>query len=643
MISYGYGRVLHVDLSTGSIEKRDIDPVFARKFGGGIGFGCKILYDQVGPETDSLSPENIIIIAPGPLCGTQAPYASRTEITTRDPLTGSIGSGNTGGMLGPNLKHAGFEALVIEGKSEKPVYIDINNDTVEVKNAGHLWGKDAYETTDAIKQATGRAVSVTAIGIAGENMVRFSCPVTDYYHYAARAGAGPVMGSKNLKAVAVRGTGEVKIARPGAFKAAVKEARDRVLSRKSSTSDNIIKQAMTKGSLPAKNWQTGFLPGFQETLGLEAAQKYFSRKVGTCYSCPSQCIGVVEIKDGKYAGLKFGEAMRPGMKFSWGGTCAIDNLPAVWKCMELCGRFGLDYCSTANSIGFSMELFQRGLITKTDADGLDLRWGNEEAVMALLLKIALRQGFGDVLADGVLQAAKRIGKGAERYAMTTKGRELSWQEPRSGDRGFIFGFLTNPRGGDNLKGTHFHADIFEADWWVDKFDIFEDFKQKMYCVPAEETSSRWEGKPAMCVWFENLLSVANTLGVCFFPAAMTLTLGPTHFSRLYSAYTGWDTTPQEMMNLGERNFNLLKAYTIRQGWSRKDDHLPDRFYTEPLPEGPTKGAVLSREMIDRLLDEYYELRDWDKASGLPTKEKLVELGLVDVANDLLERGKLPKR
>jgi len=648
MISYGYGKVLHVNLSTGGIEKRDIAPEFARKFGGGIGFGCKILYDEVGPDIDPLSPDNVVIIASGPLTSTQAPCASRVEITTKDPLTGSIGSGNTGGMLGPALKRAGFDAIVIKGRAEKPAYLWINDDVVEIRDASHLWGQDTYATTDIVKReaALGK-VSVLAIGPAGENVVRFSCPVTDYYHFAARSGSGPVMGAKRLKAIAVRGTGAVQIARPGEFRKAVREAKERILSQQMSATgyDGAVEDAVKHGWLPARNFQTGFLPQFSETRGLDASQKYSSKRLGTCYACPRQCMSVVEVKEGKYAGFKCAPSGRPGMVLAWGATCAIDNLPAIWKCNDLCSHLGMDYGSTTNSIAFAMELFQRELITKMDTDGLELSWGNEDAVIEMLPRIALRKGFGDVLADGVLAAAKKIGKGAERYAMTIKGRELAWSDPRAGTRGFTFGYLTNPRGGDNVKSTHcIYHETYNPDWWVDKFDMFEDVKEKIYSgvpLPPQELYSTWEGKPMMGKWFEDLVSVFNSLVVCFFAGATII--GPTHLAKLYSACTGWDTTPQEMMRLGERVFNLLKAYTVRQGLSRKDDYLPDRFYTEPLPEGPAKGAVLSRGKIDQLLDEYYGLRGWDKESSFPTQEKLVELGLVDIANDLLERGKLPKR
>ena len=287
------------------------------------------------------------------------------------------------------------------------------------------------------------------------------------------------------------------------------------------------------------------------------------------------------------------------------------------------------------------RLHEKGLITKTDTNGLEMTWGNVEATREMLHKIANREGFGDILAEGSVTAAARIGKGAEQYVMAIKGMEMMSSDPRSGSRGWVFGDLTNPRGGDNVKNTHFHADRYNPNWWIDKFDIFEDVKEKIYSMPPQEVASTWEGKPLMCKWFEDLYSVINALGLCFFPSGFRLAVGPTHLSRLFSACTGWDTTPQDIMKFGEKVFTLLKAYTARQGLTRKDDTWPDRFFTEPLPEGPAKGAVLSREVIDQLLDEYYQLRGWDERSGLPTEGKLTELGLHDIADDLVKLGKLP--
>ncbi|MFX0202439.1 MAG: aldehyde ferredoxin oxidoreductase family protein, partial [Candidatus Hodarchaeota archaeon] len=606
----------------------------------------------VGPDVDPFSPDNIVVFANGPLTGTKAPCSGRTEITTKSPLTGHIGTGNTGGVWGARLKSAGFELIVIRKKSEKPVYLWIDDDVAEIKEASHLWGKDTQTTSDIIRReldpSLASQISILTIGPAGEHLVRYACPLNDYHHVAARGGAGAVMGSKRLKAIAVRGTGAVKIARPQEFRQAARKARERVIaayraSTMPGSPPDLLKLFQDRGALPAKNFQGGFLPQWIETRGRHIAQEYITKKESTCHACPTSCFNLAEVKEGKYAGVKANRGTHGGLVLDWGAKCAINNLPAIWKCKELCQHLGMDYASASGAIAFAMELFQREFLTKSDTDGLELSWGNEDAVIQMLQKIALRDGFGDVLAEGSVQAAKRIGKGTEKYVMTTKGMELMSDDPRTGHRGKLFGQLTNPRGGDNLKDTHFFADQYNPNWWVDKFDMFEDIKEEIYGMPPEAIISTWEGKPLMCKWFEDLYSVANVMGVCIFPTGLYCALGPTYFSKLFSACTGWNTAPQDIMRFGEKVFTLIKAYTIRQGLTRKDDTWPDRFYEERLPEGPAKGAVLSRDTIARLLDEYYDLRGWDRRTGLLTKDKLRDLGLHDVANELLELGKLPEK
>jgi len=646
---YGYGKILDVDLSTREIKKRDISPHFAAEYIGGMGFGCKILYDEVGINVNPLSPDNIVVFSNGPLTGTHAPCGGRTEITTKSPLTEHIGTGNTGGMWGTRLKHAGFDVVIIRKQAEKPVYLWIDDDTTEIRDASHLWGKDTWETSDILRYelvpSVEAQISVLAIGPAGENLVRYACPLNDYYHAASRSCAGAVMGAKKLKAIAVRGTGTVEIARPEEFKVATREARERIIqafrARRVSTLEDQRKVDLERGCLPAKNYQTGILSGWLETVNQHVAEKYVTKKDGTCYACPIPCFDLVEVKNGKYAGVIENRGLQPGVVFDWGAKCAINNLPAIWRCKELCQHLGMDYTAASNIIAFAIELTQRGIITSKDTDGIELDWGKEDEIIQLVQKIAFRDGFGNILAEGSLRAAERIGNGAEQYVMTIKGAEMGMlPDPRSGSKGWLFGTLTNPRGGDNVKNTHFLADRYNPNWWIDKFDMFENFKEKIYNIPSHEISATWQGKPMLCKWFEDLYSVLNALGICFFPAGFELALGPTYLSKLFSTCTGWDTTPQEMMKLGEKVFTLFKSYTIRQGLNRKDDTWPDRFFNEPLPEGPAKGAVLSRDTISQLLDEYYELRGWDKESGIPTKQKLIELGLRDIAEDLIKHAKL---
>lgn len=652
MTLYGYGKILDVDLSNEEIIQRDIAPKFAHEFIGGIGFSLKILYDVVGPTVDPFSSDNVVVFANGPLTGTSVPCSGRMEITTISPLTGSIGTGNTGGVFGKNLKRAGFDIIILRNKAERPVYLWINDNVVEIRDANHLWGKNTRQTTDILREELGSSkktqVSVLAIGQAGENLVRYACPLNDYYHVAARGGAGGVMGSKNLKAIAVQGSGTVEIARPEEFLKVSKKARKRLMEAFSASSTFRASEVpgaplepreadFKEGSLPAKNFQTGVLPKWLETRGHKAAQKYFVKKQGACHKCPTPCFDLVKVNEGKYSGVIANRGTMPGIVFQFGAKCAIDNLPAIWKCKELCQQLGMDYDSAGGIIAFAMELYQRGIISTKETDGLELTWGNEDAVIQLLYKIALREGFGDILAEGSAKAAKIIGKGAERYVMAIKGMEMAMlPDPRSANsqKGWILGSLTNPRGGDNIKNTHFRADKYNPNWWVDKFDMFEEEKGKIYDMPIEEFKNTWKGKALLCRWHEDLISMVNSLGLCIFPAGMYLAWGPEYLSGMLSACTGRDISPEDIMRLGERIFTLFKAHTMRAGLSRKDDTWPDRFFEEPLPEGPAKGAILERNTIEQVLNEYYELRGWDKTSGLPTSEKLIELGLEGVADEL---------
>ncbi|MBN1105763.1 MAG: aldehyde ferredoxin oxidoreductase family protein [Deltaproteobacteria bacterium] len=646
----GYGKILDIDLSTGKIVKRDLDPEFARSYVGGMGFGCRILYDEVGPDVDPLGPGNVLVFANGPLTGTGAPCSGRTEITSKSPLTGSIATGNTGGMWGARLKHAGFDLLVVRGKAEGPVYLSIHDDRVELREAHHLWGKDTHETSDRISAELGHSkISVMAIGPAGENLVKYACPVNDYHHVAARGGAGAVMGAMKLKAIAVRGSGSVKVARKKEFQEAAKQTVKRILANveragpvKGDALPDVNVRYQAIGCLPYRNYQEGTMPHWRN-VSRSVAQEYYARDEGTCWACPISCFKLVEVKDGKWRGVKVSRGFHPGVVQEWGARCAIDNLPAIWKCKELCHQLGMDYVSAAGVLAFAMELFQRGIITAKDTDGLELPWGNEESIVQTLHNIALRRGFGDLLAEGSEKAATRIGKGAEAYALTIKGMEFMGTDPRSGRTGWHFGELTNPRGGDNVKNTHFLADVYNPRWWIDEFDMFEDVKGRIYGgVLPERVSSTWERKAIMTKWFEDLYSVLNALGICFMPSGFNLAVGPTHLSKLLSAMTGRDVSPQEIMKSGEKIFTLLKMYTVRQGLTRRDDAFPERFYGEPLPEGPAKGAVVPRDTIESQLEQYYELRGWDKSLGIPTARKLAELGLEDLAPDLNGSAKPPR-
>ena len=654
------GKILDVNLTAKSVMAVDLEEATVRNFLGGLGLGAKILYDEIGPNVEPLSPDNIVIIATGALSGTMAPTNGRTEAITKSPLTGIIGRGNFGGWWGPRLKLAGFEAVVVRGRSDGPVYLWINDDRVELRNAAHLWGKDTWDTTDALKEDLGKDVSVLSIGQAGENLVKFACPVADYYHVPGRSHTGCVMGTKKLKAIAVRGTREVPIANPERFKEAVFDAVDRIVSypergiRMTTGSNYLVRDAAKFGIVPARNFQTGVLPPNSDIWGLpESAQKHLTVVKGYYgYHCPYAkyfgCDLMADVKEGPYAGLKLGGIAYSFPGWEWGAKCGIKSYPAMWKCRELCNRYGMDQVTP---IPFALELYDKGIITKGDTDGLDLNWGNEEAIHQMIGKIARREGFGDVLADGSIRAAEKIGKGAEKYPLTVKGMEILSIDPRTATWGWILGNLTCLRGGDDLDTMHGVSDeavpgwAREAGWsdekyfrwFLDWLDMPKEAKRQIFGSPPKIEflrPSNLEGRAALVKWNGDYTSVCNSIGLCLMATNGSRALGPTHFAELYSACTGWDLTPLEIMKTGERIFNLMKAYIVREGLTRKEDDWPERFYKEPWPTGSLEGQVASRDNMNKLLDEYYKLRGWDKKRGVPTKRKLIELGLNYVAEEL---------
>jgi aldehyde:ferredoxin oxidoreductase len=599
---HGYGRILDVDLDSGKTTEKEVDAEFGRKYVGGRGFGHRILYDHVGPEVDSFSPDNIIVFANGPLTGTGAPCAGRTEVVTKHPLSGGIGTGNTGGIWGARLKHAGFDLIIVRGKSERPVFLWIDDGKVELRDAADIWGNDARVTTDLLQQQLPPRTAVMSIGQAGERLVRYALALNDYYHVAGRCGAGGVMGSKKLKAIAVRGTGVPRAAKPEEFRQTVKEARERVRAGD---------EASWK---PGPTSMTLFMDrGSKPGLGRSEQLKYSIGKGAICYGCSMNCYNDMGmVKEGKYAGLKESNITRT-MVIGNFSSLGIDNLPAIWKCKDASQRLGIDYASSTRVISFAMRLLEEGIITPRDNDGLELHRGDEEAVLEMLRKIAYREGFGDV----------KTVKGME-------GGTGPMMNPLGGNWWFLGGF-TNPRG-DPTTSTHWSAAQYNPNWPVDRYDMPDDMKSKIYGVSPERVAYTWEGKSMMLKWFEDLHSVVAGLGVCFFPTHMRLAMGPEYLSRLFSAYTGMDVSPAELMESGDRLFNLFKAYAVRAGQTREDDFTP-------LSSGQgSDGAYNDR--IAAWLDEYYDLRGWDKSVGVPTKAKLFELGLDDLAEDLVRRGKI---
>jgi len=644
------GRILRVDLSNGRLIPEDIDAGVFMTCLGGLGLNAKILFEEIGPQIDGLSPENIVVISAGLLNGTGAPTAHRGEITTKSPLTGIFGTGNYGGLFASNLRKAGYEAVVLKGKLKDPGYLIISNDHVELRAAGHLWGKDAWETTDAIKGELGKDFSVMAIGQAGENLVKFACPIVDYHHAPGRSHAGCIMGSKSIKAIAVRGTRKIEIGDEQLFKAVTKEIVARIKGyperslRQEVGSTYLIAAAARRGRLGAKNYQTGILPETNEIWRPESYKKHLVKGPTYCGNCPLSvfygCNITADVKEGKDKGL-----FMQGVSFShpvwnWGGKCAIESFTSMLKCRELCNRYGMDQMA---SVPFALELYQRGILTKENFDGKELRWGDEEAINGLLYKIAYRQGIGDALAEGSARAAKIIGRGADKYALTIKGMEiLSGVDPRTLGMPTLLGYMTCARGGDDLKNTHSIVENIPdwvrkqgmkdeeyASWFLNSLDMPAAIKEGIYGKPLHVPPLKptLESIALTTKWYEDMGPVRDSLGVCLFAVNTVGAIGPTLCARLLSAYLGTDFSPPELLIIGERITNLMRLYNEREGLSRRDDRLPERFFAESLKDGPSEGAILSKGKMEQLLDSYYDLRGWDRQTGNPTANKMKELGL----------------
>lgn len=656
--AYGYtGKVLHVDLTKQRLSSEDLDMDLARKFIGGMGLATRVLYDEVGPGVDPLSADNVLIFSTGPLSGTAAPCAGRYEVTGKSPLTGILGSGNTGGVWGVELKRAGYDAVIVRGASAHPVYLWIDGGKAELRRADALWGKDNFETSDLLRQALGEQtdheIRAMSIGPAGENLVRFADITNEYYHVQGRCGLGAVMGSKKLKAIAVRGDAQIPVAEPTEFQQAVKEAIEAITQpwhpalkgahRKFGRVGALplAKGTYRQGSLPGRNFQSQVLEGWLENTGVEVSMPYLAGPAGNCYRCPISCFNMVEIKEGKYAGLRIASGTFVAPILEFGAKCGVTSLPAIWKAKEVCHRLGLDLVSAGSAVAFAMELYQRGLVSRNEAEAA-LEWGSDDALMQTLQDIAYRRGLGNTLAEGVVRAAQRIGKGAEQYAYTVKGMEIFSPDPRAAGKVWGLGYLDNPRGGDNIKTAHTHigqqlpeAVIREkfgmtvpeyGRAYVEALDIFPEVKKQIWGDPPRLDESTYKGKAALNKWLSDLCAAENSLITCIFPTTFLGAIGPTHYAKLLSACIGEDIGARELMRRGERVFNLQRLYNVRCGITRQDDHWPDRFYTEPLANGPAKGKKLSREEIDGVLSEYYRLRGWDE-KGIPTQDKVRELGL----------------
>jgi aldehyde:ferredoxin oxidoreductase len=622
MYSGGYaGKILRINLSNKTSREEPLSEEMARNFIGGAGFGIKHLFDEVKPGTDPLGPDNKLIFAPGPFTGAGVPCASRMAVTGKSPLTGAVGMALSGGEFPTEMKLAGWDAIIIEGKADAPTYIAIMGKHVRFHDADRSWGTLTSDCQQIIKnELRDQNVRVCCIGPAGEHLSKIAAMINER-RAVGRKGLGAVMGSKNLKAIAIRGTDTVAIASQEKFKVAhaamLKYFKDSpVLYPEFSHHGTPMVTDLTgaMGVLPAKNWSaTGeFVP--VEGIGKDAQD---TRKIGRehCHDCPVACSQLKVAKTGDYAGI-LTEGPDFETIYSFGSGVGIDEVDPIIAADRLADELGLDSISSGVTIGFAMELFEKGILTLEETDGIDLKFGNDEAMMKVLRKMAYRDGLGNLLADGSLAAAQRIGKGTEKYAMQIKGLELPGYDVR-GLKAHGLGFATSYTGADHCRGYAFQ-EVFGVPipWEVDRFAV--------------------EGKGKLTIWNQDIRTATlDCAPMCAFLLDMAVpATACQNMARLMEAVTGLPFTPEEIQKVGERVNNLAKAFNVREGFTRADDTFPERLMTEPLKAGNSKGQMISKEDLDTMLDEYYSLRGWDVKTGMPTREKLTDLRLEYVADAL---------
>ncbi|MFP4023115.1 MAG: aldehyde ferredoxin oxidoreductase family protein [Thiohalospira sp.] len=596
-----HGTILRVNLSTKEIKQEKLPKDLARKFIGGRGLGTKLFIDEVSPTVEALSAKNKLIFATGALTATTAPTGGRYMVVTKSPLTGTIASSNSGGFFGQKLKSTGNDVVIFEGKAEKPSYLFINDDKAELRDAAHIWGKDAHETTDILVDEIGdKTAKVACIGLAGEKLSNIAAVINDKHRAAGRSGVGAVMGSKNLKAIIVTGKHKTLIDDKEAFNAAVKE-RNKMLKENGITGeglpllgtkvlDNIIN---SNGLYPTYNFKEAQFADTDQVSGEALAEKGYLVKNVACYACPIACGRMVELPQGKKGE---GPEYEPGWAF--GALCGINDLNAISQANFMCNEHGLDPISAGVTIATAMELYESGFIKKEELEkGPELKFGSAEALLFYLNKMAKAEGIGKKLAWGSFRLAESYGH-AE-LSMSVKKQEIPAYDPR-GVQGQGLAYATSNRGGCHVRAYLISPEILGA--------------------PEKLDPQAIEGKPQWVKIFQDLTAVIDSLGLCLFTS---FALGAPDYADLVNKATGFNYTVDELMLTGERIWNMERQFNLAAGLTNADDTLPKRLLEDPIPAGPNKGQV---HRLGELLPDYYKLRGWS-TDGVPTSEKLSELGL----------------
>jgi len=636
-MAYGYmGQIVRINLTDRVVKIEKLNENFYRKFLGGRNIAAYLMLQEISPEVKPLDPENKIIFTTSVLTGTPIPGTSRFTVAAKSPLTGGYGESEAGGWWGPELKFAGFDAIIVEGRSREPVYIWIDNGNVEIRSAQKLWGKETGIVQEEIKKELGdEKIKVLQIGPAGEKLVKYAAITNELRHWCGRTGLGAVMGSKNLRAIAVRGTSHVSM-----------KEKERVIEYTKWFARNVVQHPGLRdnmelgtaknviplnemGLLPTSNFRKG---SFKEAEGIsgEEIRDNISAKRDTCYACPIRCKRVVGYQkngleiDERYGGPEY-ESIG-----SLGSNCEIGDAIIVCKANELCARYGLDTISTGVTIAFAMECMEKGIITEKDTGGIKLKFGNGQALLEMIEKIAKREGFGDILAEGSYRAAEIIGKNSKQYSMTVKCQELPAHEPR-GKWGVALGYAISPTGADHLIAAHDtwfenegHPEVRLSFIDISDVSVFGIFKP----IKAETLN---EEKVRLFAHLEYLWGIYNVLDLCIFvgvPEYRMMTIE--QLIDLIKYVTGWKISFWELIKISEKGINMARLFNIKHGYSQAHfkDQIPDRFFT-PLENGAHKGERIDRDEFDKSLIIYYQIRGWTR-DGVPTYGKFVELGIEEV-------------
>jgi len=625
-------KIAYIDLGTGKVNIEPIPLEWRRKFIGGRGLDAYLLYRNAPPGCDPLGPDNPLLISAGLLVGTMASASARTHVMAKSPLTHLLGSANMGGFFAPEMRWAGFDHLVIKGRAEKPVYLFIHDGEIEIRSAQNVWGSGVYDSQEIIRrELDDLEAQVLCIGQAGENLVRFATVMTGRKNAAGRTGMGAVMGSKNLKAVACRGTQSIQIKFPQEALEYNKEIIDQVIS--------------TKVSQIMQRWGTGFIYGVTNTTGLVRTRNFqynqlpnsediecenldkYSIGLDGCFGCQVHCRHRYIIKEGPYAGT-YAQGPEYTSQGAFGAEVGCRSMNTVLVGNHLVNDYGMDTLEVGSMIAWAMELYEKGLITEKDTPGLKLEWGNDEAVIEAIKQIAFRKGIGDILAEGPLPAAKKLGPESLKYLIHVKGMSNLHSDERA-TPALALNIAVASRGADHLRGRP-AVDLYNLPMKVlDKLYRNPDG----YTGPLTNSYSEYEGKPRMVLWQEMVYMAVDCVGICKYH---TVFLSPNHpqfkeFSKLIHLNTGLEFSDKDIWDVANRGYTIERLFNLREGMTRKDDWLPDRYFDEPTKLGlpVARGKSIDREKFKAMIDEYYRLHEWD-ANGIPTPTLLERLQISEL-------------